>query len=350
MSAAVLAPSQTLTNPLLPSGPDPWVISHGGYYYYTNTTARNVTLWRTKHIGQLADAERKVIWTPPPTGPYSKDIWAPELHYLRGKWYVYVSADAGSNESHRVWVLESSSQDPFADAWTLKGKMSDATDRWAIDGSVFEVGNRLYFIWSGWEGADNGVQSIYIAGLSNPWTVNTPRVRISTPEYHWEKIGDLARKTRTEENPGIEKRQPLHVDVNEGPEALLRNRKVFLLYSAGGCWTDYYTLGMLTASDNADLLDPKSWTKSPIPVFWESPKASAYGTGHNGFFRSPDGKEDWIIYHANPKMNQGCGQERSPRAQPFTWNSDGTPNFGRPAQAGVPIPVPSGENISPGTH
>ncbi len=141
----------------------------------------------------------------------------------------------------------------------------------------------------------------------------------------------------SEVNPGSDVRLPLGVGLLPG----LRSRR---RASAGGCWTDYYTLGMLTASVSSDLLDPQSWSKSPIPVFWEAPRANAYGTGHNGFFRSPDGKEDWIIYHANPKMNQGCGSERSPRAQPCTWNEDGTPNFGRPVPVGEAIPAPSGES------
>jgi GH43 family beta-xylosidase len=102
---------------------------------------------------------------------------------------------------------------------------------------------------------------------------------------------------------------------------------------------------MLTAHAGADLLDPRSWAKSPIPVFWESPKAGAFGTGHGSFFRSPDGKEDWMVYHANPEAHQGCGNHRAPRAQPFTWKPDGTPDFGRPVPLGTPLPAPSGERF-----
>jgi GH43 family beta-xylosidase len=132
------------------------------------------------------------------------------------------------------------------------------------------------------------------------------------------------------------------VDVNEGPEILEHGDKVFLIFSASGCWTNYYELGMLTASKSSDLLDPASWKKSDQPVFWQSPEAEAFGTGHNTFFKSPDGKQDWILYHANPAANEGCDGKRSPRAQPFTWNADGTPNFGRPIPLDQPIPKPSG--------
>jgi GH43 family beta-xylosidase len=334
-SALAQGPPGTLTNPLLPSGPDPWVTSHDGFYYYTNTTGGGVTIWKTRSIASLGSAERKVVWKAPAGGPYSRDIWAPELHFLRGKWYIYFAGDAGSNQSHRLWVLENPSPDPLQEDWTLKGKVTDPTDKWAIDGTVFENRGKLYMAWSGWEGDVNGTQSIYLAGLKDPWTVAGKRVMISTPTYPWEKVGDLT----SSKDPA----NPPHVDVNEGPAVLLRGDKIFLVYSASGCWTDHYALGMLTASASSNLLKPESWRKSPVPVFWQSPEAQAFGPGHNSFFKSPDGKEDWILYHANPGPNQGCGGRRSPRAQPFTWKPDGMPDFGRPLPIDKPMPKPSGE-------
>jgi GH43 family beta-xylosidase len=130
--------------------------------------------------------------------------------------------------------------------------------------------------------------------------------------------------------------------VNEGPEILKHGKKLFLIYSASGCWTDFYALGMLTASKNSDLLNPASWIKTEQPVFKQSPENSVYAPGHNSFFKSPDGHEDWILYHANSNPNEGCGNKRSPRAQKFTWNKDGSPNFGVPLKDGQPLAVPSG--------
>jgi GH43 family beta-xylosidase len=234
--------------------------------------------------------------------------------------------------------VENSSADPLQGEWVMKGKISDPTDKWAIDGTVFENRGKLYMAWSGWEGDVNGTQNIYIARLKDPWRVEGKRVMISAPEYPWEKVGDL--------NPGKDSANPPHVDVNEGPAFLQRGDKVFLVYSASGCWTDHYAMGMLTASAGSDLLEPASWKKSPLPVFRGSPEAQAFGPGHNCFFKSPDGKEDWILYHANPGPNQGCGGRRSPRAQPFTWTADGIPIFGSPVPLGTPIPRPSGEQMN----
>jgi len=321
--------SKNIVNPLLPSGPDPWVEYEDGLYYVMRTTGDNLTLWKTRSLAELKSAPSKVIWTPPSSGPYAHDIWAPEIHFLRGRWYVYFAADAGTNLTHRIYVLENSNPDPFQGDWQFKRKISDASDKWAIDASVFEDQGVLYMIWSGWEGDENGTQNIYIARLSNPWTVESKRTRISTPEYPWEKVGDLPPKM-----PGG---NPPHIDVNEGPEILVHGGKLFLTYSASACWTDYYALGMLTAVSGSDLLNARSWTKSSNPVFQQSPSANVYAPGHNSFFKSPDGR-DWLLYHANSAPGQGCGWHRSPRAQPFTWNSDGSPNFGTPVSSGVSIP------------
>jgi GH43 family beta-xylosidase len=341
LSSGMLALSQTpstpqltqsakgLINPLLPVGPDPWVEFKDGYYYYMNTTVTDLTLWRTRSMADLGSAPKKIVWSPPASGPYSHDIWAPEIHFLEGKWYIYFAADAGDNQTHRIFVLENSNRDPFQGQWEMKGKISDASDKWAIDASVFEDQGRSYMIWSGWEGDENGTQSIYIARLRNPWTVEGPRTRISTPEYPWEKVGDV--------DPKVLPGNPPHIDVNEGPEVLKHENKIFLTYSASACWTDYYALGMLTAVSGSDLLDGKSWTKSRQPVFQPSAEASVYATGHNSFFKSPDGR-DWIMYHANSASGQGCGWHRLPRAQPFTWKTDGMPDFGKPVAAGVAIP------------
>ena len=333
-TASGIFAQQTFTNPLLPSGADPWVTYQDGYYYYTNTTAKNLTLWKTKNMGDLKDAEKKVVWTPPLKGAYSKEIWAPEIHYLQGKWYAYFAADSGNNFTHRIYVLENVSKDPLQGTWTMKGELNLPENKWAIDASVFDNKGKMYVIWSGWKGNVNGEQDIFIARLKNPWTAEGIRTLISAPTYKWETNGDL-------HNPNDVK----HVNVNEGPEILKHDNKIFLTYSARGCWTDYYALGMLTANENADLLKASSWSKSDHPVFKQSPENHVYATGHNSFFKSPDGKENYILYHANSAPGEGCGSHRSPRAQKFTWHADGSPNFGEPVAAGVQLPLPSGTEV-----
>lgn len=320
---------RTFVNPLLPSGADPYTFYKDGYYYYTHTVGSRLVLWKTKSIVDLKDAERKVVWTPPPNTMYSKEIWAPQIHFIQGKWYMYFAADDGNNYNHRMYVIENASPDPMQGEWVFKGKVADATDKWAIDADVFEHKGSLYMIWSGWEGDVNGQQNIYIARMKNPWTIETERVKISSPHYSWEKYGTLRG-----ENPS-------QVYVNEGPQYLKHKNKIFIIYSASGCWTDHYTLGMLSIDEELDLLNAANWNKHPDPVFKAAPENGVYAPGHNSFFKSPNGKEDWILYHANSQPGQGCGGQRSPRAQKFTWNEDGTPNFGTPVSTKLRLPIPA---------
>ncbi|TXK49103.1 family 43 glycosylhydrolase [Pontibacter qinzhouensis] len=316
-------PETTFSNPLLPSGPDPWVAQKDSFYYYTHTLGNRIGLAKTKHMSQLKEAPLQTVWTPPALGLYSRNLWAPELHRLDGKWYVYFAADGGQDVDHRMYVIENASDDPTTGTWEFKGKISDTSDKWAIDGTVLEYNGERYFLWSGWRGDnDPGIQQLYIARMSNPWTLVGERVMLSEPVYPWERNGF----------------------VNEGPQ-ILKNKdgRVFMIYSASGCWTDDYTLGMMTLKEGGNPLLPSDWSKHPNPVFSKRPASNAYGPGHNGFFTSPDGTEDWIIYHANPSPGQGCSGSRSPRIQKFTWNADGTPNFGEPVPLSAQQTRPSGE-------
>jgi len=316
-------PAGTFLNPLLNSGPDPWVIHHGGWYYYCHTVGNGVRLWKTRRMSELAAAENRLVWQPGPGEPFSRNVWAPELHHLDGRWYLYVTAGSGDNSTQRLWVLENPAANPLEGSWTMKGQLTTPDNRWAIDATVGRVDGQWYVAWSGWEGPTNGRQDLYIAPLKNPWTTDGPRVRISSPEFDWEKIGDP--------------------DVNEGPQFLQRDGRTFLVYSASGCWTDDYALGLLTLRAGGNPLDGQSWQKSAGPVFTRRPEARAFGPGHGSFFVSPDGTEDWMIYHANPQAGQGCTDTRSPRMQKIGWSADGRPTFGRPVPVLEPLPRPAGE-------
>jgi GH43 family beta-xylosidase len=144
---------------------------------------------------------------------------------------------------------------------------------------------------------------------------------LSTPTFNWETVGGA---------------------VNEGAEVLQRNGKTFIIFSASHCSTPDYKLGMLTYN-GGDPLNASSWVKSSNPVFQRNNAAGVYGPGRNGFFKSPDGTEDWIVYHATTNPNGNCDLNRSTRAQKFTGNADGTPNFGTPVGLGVTLTAPSGE-------
>jgi GH43 family beta-xylosidase len=312
------ATPRTFTNPVCARGADPWVVRADGAYYYCRSGGGRIWVHRATRLQDIGKERGVAVWTPPPGTPYSKNLWAPELHFLDGRWYVYVAADDGENRNHRMYVLEGDAEDPQK-PFVLKGKVAAPSDRWAIDGTVLVLRGRKYFVWSGWEGEQNVAQNLYIAPMSDPWTVSGERVLVSRPEHAWERKG-----------------RPL---VNEGPQVLRSPAgRVFLVYSASGSWTDDYCLGLLALAGE-DPLDPGSWVKSRDPVFART--EAVFGPGHGSFVKSPDGTEDWVVYHA--ARAKGSGWDRDVRAQRFGWTADGTPDFGAPVAPGTALREPAGQ-------
>ncbi|WP_164849872.1 glycoside hydrolase family 43 protein [Mucilaginibacter limnophilus] len=325
-------------NPVIPGDhADPFVAQKDGNYYFLSTKGGNIAIAKTRAMSQLSLANETVVWTPPENTDHSADLWAPELHFLSGKWYVYfAAAQRGVNDSNRMFVLENDSADPTQGNWIFKGRIFDsANDEWAIDGSILTIADKNYFIWSGWENANEKYkQYIYIAPMSNPWTLSGPRVKISSPTNDWERW-----------EPDF-----LGAGVNEGPIALQHdaNSPVFIIFSASRYSSDNYCLAQIQLKTDGNPLDAEDWINKK-QVFTKSEKNMVFGPGHNGFFTSSstDDKgvvqtENWFIYHARNLPN-APNQPRTSRMQKLTWNTDGSPNFGSAVSTGLNIPSPIGE-------
>jgi GH43 family beta-xylosidase len=317
--------AQVYSNPISDLA-DPHITYYDNHYYLTGTTGSNITIKKASTLNSLKFATSVVAFIPPSGGPCC-NFWAPELHRINNTWYIYYTAGNSPDLlSQRTWVIENTSADPVEGTWTSRGQIYHPVENfWAIDGSVFQLGDKHYFTWSGHIDASSDVQHIFISEMSNPWTLIGPRVLISSPQYLWERNGE----------------------VNEAPVALQGNDKLFLFYSASGCWTDDYAVGMLSMDTSDDPLIASSWTKSDNAVFATNVVAYSYGPGHNAFFVSPDGTEVWNIYHATTVEAGACDNTRTTRAQVVKWNGDGTPDLGLPVVAGKPLTAPSGEIEQP---
>ncbi|NUR48453.1 MAG: family 43 glycosylhydrolase [Hamadaea sp.] len=317
----------TFSNPLKAQGPDPWLQYYNGYYYLATTTwNRTITMRKATTLRGLASATDQVIFNlTNPNG--AGTMWAPEFHLLNGpngqRWYLYYVAGREPYDlgTQRIHVLESSGLDPMG-PYTFKADLLDPTsdNTWELDPSILQLNGNLYLLGTYY----NGSQPMFIRQLSNPWTAAGTRHLLSTPTYSWETVGGA---------------------VNEGAEVLQHGGKTFIVYSASHCSTPDYKLGLLTWT-GGDPLASSSWVKSANPIFTRNDAAGVFGPGHNGFFKSPDGTEDWIVYHANSSASGGCDMNRSTRAQKISWNADGTPNFGTPVGLGVTLTAPSGEPTS----
>ncbi len=315
--------TKTFTNPLNEGAPDPWVTYYDGHYYLAATTwgaaEVGLTMRKAKTIAELKTAEAVQIWQDD-NPDRCCNLWAPEFFLLDGpngpRWYGYFTGGAPGEDyvnTQFMHVIESDGTDPLG-PYTYKGKL---VERNALDGTVLEVGDKMYSVYSVW----NETQDLAIKEMSSPWETVGEEVVIVKPTLPWEV------QTHT---------------VAEGPVAIQRDGRTFVVYAASACWGPDYKLGLLELT-GADPMDAAAWHKFPEPVFERDDKRGVYAPGHNTFFKSPDGTEDWMAYHANDLESDVCDMGRTPRIQKFEWNEDGTPNFGTPVAAGTELPVPSGE-------
>ncbi len=319
----------TFINPIM-DGADPWVIRKDGYYYFCKSEKGGIHISKSRKLTEPKNWIR--VWQQPSEGWNSSHLWAPELHYLDGKWYIYYTAGETGPPfiNQRSGVLQGTSQNP-QDIFKDKGQLytgdniSDRTNNiWSIDLTPLRLGGQLYGIWSGWKqnrNDDATTQHLYIAEMENSWTISSNRALISSPEESWER-GDA-----------------IDFGINEGAQVLKNGDRIFVIYSTRESWLPYYRLGQIRLSGpGADPMDPTNWTKSG-PVFRGTD--TVHGVGHASFTTSPDSTEHWIVYHS--KGSTEPGWDRNIRTQPYRWKENGEPDFGTPVEIGEPLSVPSGQ-------
>ncbi|WP_018924971.1 family 43 glycosylhydrolase [Salsuginibacillus kocurii] len=306
-------------NPLIEQRADPWIYLHNdGFYYFTGSVPsfNEIEVRRSTTLEGLREAEPVSVWKRPEEGPLSGYIWAPEIHYIDGKWYIHFAASEKTLEDegefdHRMYVLECESQNPLEGKWEEKGKINTKWESFSLDATTFAYNGKRYLVWAQKDSSIPGNSNVYLSEMENPWTLKGDTILLTSPEYEWEKIGFL---------------------VNEGPAVLIRDNNIFITYSASA--TDYnYCMGLLWADGDSDLLSASSWSKAEKPVFVSSEKNGQYGPGHNSFTRTKDG-EDVLVYHArNYKEIEGNplkDPNRHTRVKTFTWDEKGFPVFGEP--------------------
>ena len=314
------------------NGQDPYVIKNDGFYYFVHSDNYNLFIYKSDKLSDMG--ERKVIWGVWQSSWATRDMWGPQLHYFDGKWYLYYTAgvyDDGDYQDQRTAVLVCDSQDPFTGNWTDLGFLynGDAyypgivptlenTDA-GIDLTPFEMNGKMYGIWAGGTGSAWG---LFIAEMENPWTMGSSRKVLSNPTYSFETI--------------------TADDVNEGAAILKNDGKVYAIYSANFGSTAHYKLGQLSIDENDDPMVISNWTKKPTAVFEGT--SDVYGTGRGVFTTSPDGTENWMLYHS--KIYNSVDWWRDVRLQKFTFNPDGSPNFGTPEAARTSKAAPSGESLN----
>lgn len=285
MEQKINGPITEYNNPFIIQRADPFVgqAPDGSYYFTASVPAYDkIILRHADTIEQLAQAEEITVWTRHESGPMSEHIWAPEIHYLFGKWYIYFAGDDREGMWHiRPYVLECTGQDPMKDAWVERGMMQCADEdefsfrAFSLDATILENRGEYYYIWAEKVGVGRQISNLYIARMESGTKLATVQVLLTTPDYDWERIGFW---------------------VNEGPAVVKHNGHIYMTYSAsatGAC----YCMGMLSTTEDADLLDPRSWVKERYPVLATDAEKGIYGPGHNSFTKDREGN-DICVYHA----------------------------------------------------
>lgn len=311
-----------IVNPLVRQRADAQIFRHtDGNYYMTASVPEydRLVLRRASTIAGLATAEEVVLWRHLASGPMSGFIWAPELHQIEGRWIMYFAAgpSGGGEDVFRIrtYALASDSADPMTGKWEVLGQLQTPWDSFNLDSTTFVHRGVRYLAWAQREPGIETNSNLYLAPLATPLTLAAKPTRLTVPTLPWEVQG---------------------FKVAEGPAPLVRNGRFFMTYSASA--TDArYAMGMLTAREDADLMDPASWTKSPVPVFQSSPENNIWGPGHNSFTVDERGR-DMLVYHARDyrdiKGDPLFDPNRHTRVQPIRYRPDGTPDFGVPVQNG----------------
>lgn len=254
---------------------DPAITKHNGKYYWIYAHESRLYIMEAERIEDFQTGVAKLVWTPE-REEYAHEVWAPELHVVDDVCYIYVACDDGDNFNHRMYVLSNGCSDPLAPYKNL-GKITDSTDKWAIDGTLLHHKSGMYIIWSGWEGDKNIEQNIYIARLKNPTEIEGERVMISHPEYDWEKLG----------GEGVEGGLPF---INEGPFAFTTEGRTFVAYSGAGSWCTDYCVALLELVGD-DPMDASSWKKQTSPAI--SKNDQFMGMGHCSIIE----EENLIFFH-----------------------------------------------------
>lgn len=263
--------------PFIEQRADPYVYRHtdGKYYFSASVPAYDRVVLRCSDTFEgLKTAEERTVWLKHAGGEMSKHIWAPEIHFLFGKWYIYFAAGEKDNIwKIRPFVLECTNDDPMTGDWVERGKMqrSDTDiysfEAFSLDMTVFENKGEWYAIWA--EKVSVGVQisNLYIARMESATKLATAQVLLTTPDYDWERVD---------------------IWVNEGPSVIRHNNRIFVTYSASATG-ECYCMGMMSISEDEDLLDPKAWKKEKKPVLCSDAEKGFYGPGHNSFTELDDG-------------------------------------------------------------
>lgn len=173
--------------------PDPSVVFAGGAYAIVYTSDKYIAMTRARTLNGLLNGETRVFWNDT-TPERARHLWAPEIHHIDGRWYVFYSAcdiRVPCCETCKTRVLRGcQAPNPYDCNYSYLATLVPEPGRqggrfknesFSIDGTYLEIpGRGRYHVMSARDAG--GVQAIQITELdTRSWTVKEWNI-ISSPD------------------------------------------------------------------------------------------------------------------------------------------------------------------------
>ena len=318
LSVVALPSAQAPREGLLTGAPDPTGVatrdSAGNTIYYVAATGRGVQLLKSRDLVRWEDAGR-IFDEPVPEWaqrevPGTQGIWAPDLSFHDGLYYVYYSVSTFGSQRSVIGLAVNKTLDASSPgyAWQDRGKVLESsattTDFNAIDPALLvdEQGRWWLFWGSHWTGLkvvaidpatgkpkpDATIQAVAARPDTKSHAIEAPYVQFHDGYYYlfasWDGCCDGAKST---------------YKVVVG-----RSR------TPAGPYLDANGKSMLEGGGTVVLQGDERWR----------------GPGHNGVL--VDGARQFMVYHTYDVQNLDA--QRILQVRPLTWTADGWPRVGAP--------------------
>lgn len=296
---------------------DPSIKYYNGKYYFSSTGEKSINIRVSDSISGLFKSNPIEIYKIPENKQDCGNLWAPELHIIKGVPYIFTTVGKNKWYTVKSHVLRCVGNPSHPDDWeeprlVVKPDGNELNpDGISLDMTYFTFENVHYVMWANRkvmnEGTVTGSSDLYIATINpnKPWELNTLPVCITRPLYGWNRIA---------------------TEVVEGPYLVRHNDDLFVTISGGSTgYSDLYCVGLLHSKVGKNLLSAESWKLVPYPILTKESVENQKGPGHNSFFTDYETQDTYMVFHAVPDEMNAAITGRRPGIRRVHWKKDGTP-------------------------
>jgi len=268
---------------------DPVMIKEGKTYSVFHTgrgisikTSNDKITWR--NAGRVFDRNTLPAWHKEDIPAQDGSLWAPDIHYANGKYYLYYSVSAWMSFNSSIGLATNTTLDSTLPAY-----------RWKDEGKVIDSRN-----------GGEGVNTID----PNAFRDNDGRLWLFYGSYkaglRLVELNPVTGKLLNEQAP-----QPTTIttSLGEGVFVIKGGGYYYIFASRGRCCAGMNSTYQIVMGRSKNIKGPylnkegKSWVDNNYSLFLAGDSTEP-GRGHNGFFT--DGDTTFIVYHAYTRSAGGA--------------------------------------------